>query len=284
MDKKIPSGLMLDAVRVRQCVSNLVSNAIKFTTEGEIQIVASCDVIDETRNEITIHVSDTGCGIDEEKRDGIFDSFSQADGSITRQFGGTGLGLSITRRLARMMGGDVSVVSEPGRGSIFTLRFQAENTGQNRLEIEQPRSATVSPSSGSSLTGSRALVVDDNRVNLRVARVFLEQHGLQVVCVDSGAQALEVLNRDVFDVVLMDIHMPGIDGTEALRRLRLSQSRNRLVPVIALTADSMRGDREKFLALGFDGYVSKPVDERDLISAIGQTMYIINDNALRKAG
>ena len=276
IDPSVPSRLKFDPVRVRQCVGNLVSNAIKFTEKGDVMVVVTCEP-GAGKQRIIVHVTDSGCGIPPEKVERVFESFSQADGSTTRRFGGTGLGLPITRKLARMMGGDVTVVSEPGRGSVFTLKFLAESTDLMGLDVDDPIVApkpAVRPQPKAGLSGRHALVVDDNGINRRVARTFLEHYGLVVSEAGDGNEALEILDCEPCDVVLMDIHMPGLDGAEAFKRLRNSGSLNRVTPVIALTADSMRGDREKFLAKGFDGYVAKPIDERSLVSVIGQVLSV----------
>ncbi|MBY9067244.1 response regulator [Hyphomonas sp. WL0036] len=273
VDPSVPSRLIFDPVRVRQCVGNLVSNAIKFTSEGEVMIVVTSEPRENGEYGVTIHVSDTGVGISADKVERVFESFAQEDGSTTRKFGGTGLGLSITRKLARIMGGDVTAVSEAGRGSIFTLRFIAQTsasgsgdtTNMVHLPVRTPRTG---------LTGCRALVVDDNGINRRVARSFLEYYGIIIREACDGNEALEIMGRETFDIVLMDIHMPGLDGAEAFKRLRNSGSLNRLVPVVALTADSMHGDREKYLSKGFDGYVSKPIEERTMITVISQILSV----------
>ena len=273
VDPSVPSRLIFDPVRVRQCVGNLVSNAIKFTSEGEVMVVVTTEPQEDGAHRVVVHVSDTGVGIAADKLDRIFESFAQEDGSTTRRFGGTGLGLSITRRLARMMGGDVTAVSQAGRGSVFTLKFIAQastmSVGDTTNMVHMP---VRTPRTG--LTGCRALVVDDNGINRRVARSFLEYYGIVIREACDGNEALEIMNRETFDIVLMDIHMPGLDGDEALKRLRTSGSLNRLVPVIALTADSMHGDREKYLSKGFDGYVSKPIDERTMITVISQILSV----------
>lgn len=272
VDPSVPSRLVFDPVRVRQCVGNLVSNAIKFTSEGEVMVVVTSEPLEQGRRRVIIHVTDTGCGIPAEKINRVFESFAQADGSTTRRFGGTGLGLPITRKLARMMGGDVTVASEPGRGSVFTLSFVADSA--QSLQPAETKETVANDTGTEYLGGQRALVVDDNQINRRVARTFLEHHNISVEEAVDGREALQVLAKQTFDLILMDIHMPGLDGGEAFRRLRASDSPNNRTPVIALTADSMRGDREKFLGLGFDGYVSKPIDERSLISVIGQVLDI----------
>ena len=275
IDPSVPSRLRFDPVRVRQCVANLVSNAIKFTDRGDVMVVVTCEPQDNGDNQIIVHVSDSGCGIPKEKMERVFETFAQADGSTTRRFGGTGLGLPITRKLAQMMGGDVTLVSEPGRGSVFTLKFTAETSDGDYCEdvAHLPRpAARQEPKDG--LSGRHALVVDDNGINRRVARTFLEHYGIKVSEAGDGNEALKALDAEPFDIVLMDIHMPGLDGAEAFKRLRNSGSLNRVVPVIALTADSMRGDREKYLNKGFDGYVAKPIDERSLVTVIGQVLSI----------
>ncbi len=277
IDPSVPSRLIFDPVRVRQCVDNLVSNAMKFTQRGDVLLVVTCEPLPQGENRITIHVSDTGCGIPADKIDSVFESFSQADGSTTRQYGGTGLGLPITRKLARMMGGDLTAVSEPGRGSVFTLKFIAE-TSESVWDASDFRGDhPVRAGQGTRLGGHRALVVDDNSINRKVSRSFLEHAGLDVTEAVDGRDALKTLEREPFDIVLMDIHMPILDGVEAFKRLRESEYPNRHVPVVALTADSMRGDREKFIAKGFDGYVSKPVDERSLTTVIGQILGVTSD-------
>jgi len=275
IDPSVPSRLRFDPVRVRQCVANLVSNAIKFTDRGDVMVVVTCEPQDNGHNQIIVHVSDSGCGIPKEKMERVFETFAQADGSTTRKFGGTGLGLPITRKLAQMMGGDVTLVSEPGRGSVFTLKFMAETSDGDYCEdiASLPRPAARQEPQDS-LSGRHALVVDDNGINRRVARTFLEHYGIRVSEAGDGNEALKALDAEPFDIVLMDIHMPGLDGAEAFKRLRNSGSMNRVVPVIALTADSMRGDREKYLNKGFDGYVAKPIDERSLVTVIGQVLSV----------
>jgi PAS domain S-box-containing protein len=276
----VPSRLMFDPVRVRQCASNLIANAIKFTAEGKVLVVVSSAPGQGGEHVVTLHVSDTGCGIAPDKIDRVFDSFAQEDGSTTRRFGGTGLGLSITRKLARLMGGDVKAVSQPGKGSVFTLTIKAEACTAVMPETAGPVRPARLRNLQAGLSGYRALIVDDNAINRRVARSFLAIHGMTCTEAQDGNAALEVLAAEAFDVVLMDIHMPGLDGAEAFKRLRMSNSPNRRTPVIALTADSMNGDREKFLAQGFDGYVSKPIDERSLIAAISQTLNVTRPQAV----
>ena len=289
VDPHVPTELVMDTVRVRQCVSNLVSNAIKFTSQGGVIIAVKGQPVDASADThlITIHVSDTGIGIAPEQRRALFDNFTQADASTTRRFGGTGLGLAIARRLARMMGGDITVASKPGQGSVFTMTFQAKvpetdsqteprtaeapsppllvaDTGKTTTEKRRPpRIATPN-----SLRGTRVLIVDDNAVNRRVARLFVEPLGMVATEAANGLEALDMLTGEAFDVVLLDMHMPVMDGRETIRRIRASDEAWSGISVIALTADAMAGDREKCIALGMDGYVAKPVDQRELFTEL----------------
>ena len=289
IDPSVPALLMLDTVRVRQCVGNLISNAVKFADTGDILIVATAETRKEETTRITIHVSDNGCGIPPEKAAQIFESFVQADGSTTRKYGGSGLGLPISRKLARMMGGDITVASELNKGSIFTLTLESQVvTRERHLSFPQSTSDNDLGSTKKVLPdGSRVapcvLVVDDNSINRRVARSFLEQNDYEVHEACDGLQALMRLGNEVFDLVLMDINMPELDGQRALDRLRASDGPNALVPVIALTADSMRGDREKYIARGFNGYVSKPIDQRSILTVIESCLAAAQPNPDRRS-
>ncbi len=294
VDARVPAELVIDTVRVRQCLSNLIANAIKFTSQGGVLVAVKSqpEAADPDRHLVTIHVSDTGIGISPEQKSRLFENFSQGDGSTSRRFGGTGLGLAIARRLARMMGGDVTVVSKPGEGSVFTLTLVAKagasapplpssppelslvpcggngakgGEGERRVQPDADGKASR-PETG--LRGMRTLVVDDNAINRRVARLFLEPFGVLATEAANGAEALEILSKEPFDLVLLDMHMPVLDGQETIARIRRSGSGWSRVPVIALTADAMSGDRETCLQLGMDGYVSKPVDQREMLSEI----------------
>lgn len=261
----LTNALSFDPVRVRQCLSNLVSNAVKFTAMGEVRVQLATHEEDGAWR-VTIRVSDTGIGISEEALSRLFSEFSQADASTTRRFGGSGLGLAISRRIARMMGGDVTAESIPGKGSVFTLTFRAEAASG---PIAVPEAGEpVSPSH--SISGLRILLADDNRVNREVVKLFLAPHGAVITEAENGREVLDALERSAFDVVLLDIHMPVMDGTEALKILRAGETPYRDIPVIALTADAMSGDRERFLKLGANGYVSKPIDQANLLSAIAR--------------
>jgi PAS domain S-box-containing protein len=265
-DQSIPPSIMLDPVRVRQCVSNLVSNALKFTPSGTIAVHAAWAMSADGKPMVSIAVSDTGVGIAEDAQGKLFESFVQADSSTARRFGGTGLGLAISRKLARLMGGDLTLKSEHGKGSTFTLTFEAEQVVRAAADPKEKSPAPVDAADVSlaGFRGKRLLLVDDNRINRQVVRLLLASQGLAISEAANGEEALAALAANEFDVVLLDIHMPVMDGPTAIRLIRSSDQAWRSVPVIALTADAMAGDAERYLAMGMSAYVSKPVNKRDL--------------------
>jgi signal transduction histidine kinase/FixJ family two-component response regulator len=261
--------LRYDPVRVRQCVSNLVSNAVKFTREGKVDVHASIEAIDNGCTRVTIAVTDTGIGMDQITLARLFEAFTQADGSTTRQFGGTGLGLAISRRLARMMGGDIVARSTPGRGSVFTFTFLADaalTDGQDEKRSLQTAKKVVQ------LRGARVLLTDDNAINRQVVRLFLQPQGAIITEAANGREALDRLAAEPFDLILLDVHMPVMDGVETITRIRSASEPWRETPVIALTADAMSGDRERLLSLGMSDYVSKPIAQSELMSAISRVL------------
>jgi len=266
-DASLPPRLKFDPVRARQCISNLMSNAIKFTERGMITVLASAESAADGAT-VVVRVEDTGIGMDEETRGKLFQPFTQADASTSRRFGGTGPGLSITRRLARLMGGDVTVESTPKRGTVFTLTFRAAAAKADGLTAAAPTNETDGAAKVLNAPGYSILIVDDQPLNRKVARLFLQPYGVEIAEAENGEQTLDLLARQAFNLVLLDVHMPVMDGPETIRRIRASGAAWANVAVIALTADAMAGDREKLIALGMNGYVSKPIDQRELISEI----------------
>ena len=270
LTSRLPPGLQLrhDPVRVRQCVSNLVSNAVKFTHAGRIEITLSLTDVGEGRRCVSIEIVDTGIGMDASTSQRLFEAFSQADASTTRNFGGTGLGLAISRKLARMMGGDIVVRSTPGRGSVFTLTLLADPASDAKAVETSGKRETPAVR----LRGARVLLTDDNAINRQVVRLFLQPQGAIITEAANGREALDALARQTFDFVLLDVHMPVMDGVETIGHIRRSAEVWRDIPVIALTADAMTGDRERLLSLGLDGYVSKPIDQSELLTVIGRVL------------
>jgi len=284
IEPDVPDLLYGDPGRVRQVLLNLVGNAIKFTEHGKVEIRVSVAEQEEETVLLRFTVSDTGIGIAPDKQRLLFESFSQVDASTTRRYGGTGLGLAISRRLAQMMRGRVWVESEPGVGSrfFFTARFavpsippvaHTEPTVQEQTwsdaatsephRLKTPRDSTL-----------KILLAEDNPVNQLLTIHILEKAGHTVTLVGDGRQALEAVRRERFDLILMDVQMPILDGlktSEVLRREERESGGNR-IPIIAMTASAMQGDRERCLAAGMDDYVSKPIDMKQLRVAMERAM------------
>jgi len=261
VEDSTPRWLIGDPTRLRQVLNNLVSNALKFTSHGEVRLSVSVLAMEPSSAELEIIVSDTGIGMDAEQQSRLFQSFSQADASTTRRFGGTGLGLAICKQLVGLMAGDIEVESAAGKGTAFRVHL--------RLPIGE--SSATAAEAAREVTGAidlRALVADDNAINQVVARSILEPLGIQVTTANDGAEALDRLKSDRFDVVLMDVHMPNMDGIEALARIRGGEARDPTIPVIALTADALSGADEALLAQGFDAVEPKPVNPGRLLLSI----------------
>jgi signal transduction histidine kinase/AmiR/NasT family two-component response regulator len=288
IDPAIPKILRFDYVRIHQCVTNLISNAVKFTVAGGVSVSVMHEVVDGHDYLITVAVTDSGIGISEQAATRLFAEFSQADASTTRQFGGTGLGLAITRKLARMMGGDVTLTSQPGTGSTVTLTFRASPASSSKSAPAPPQSLT-SRARRATLLGLKILLVDDNTINRSVARLLLAPSGVVVTEAANGKQALDRLAEHQFDIVLLDVHMPVMDGTETIGHIRAAEASWRSIPVVALTADAMTGDKERLIALGMTGYVSKPIEQRALIHEIHRVLSIWDvaepaDDEIRRSG
>jgi CheY-like chemotaxis protein len=268
-DAGLPAYLSCDAVRVQQCLSHLISNAIKFTSEGRIEIVAMAKALTDAEHMIEISVTDTGLGIDAKTLGRLFNPFTQADETTAREHGGTGLGLSITHRLAELMGGAASAESQPGRGSTFRFSFRA---GASQLRAEAPEANQQADTSdlreALKCRNLRVLLVDDHPINRQIVSLFLGLANVHIAEAVNGLEALATLDREPFDIVLLDMQMPVMDGPTTIAHIRASDKAWAGIPVIALTADAMSGDRERYLGMGMTGYVSKPLAERDLLCEI----------------
>lgn len=262
-DDDLPAQVLGDETRVRQIVMNLVSNALKFTEAGSVRVELATAPGADGDGGVEIRVIDTGIGLSAEQVRVLFRPYVQAESSTTRKYGGTGLGLAICRDLAGRMGGTIDVDSEPGRGSLFRVWLP--------LPAAEPSGAT-SDEEPELLPRLRILVADDNPINQAVARAVLEAAGARVDTAADGLQALERLQLDVFDLVLMDVHMPNMDGIEAVSRIRDGQAGRADIPILALTADAMPGEADRLKALGFDGLQHKPVQPAALITAIGEVL------------
>ncbi|MFZ2854178.1 MAG: ATP-binding protein [Rhodocyclaceae bacterium] len=266
----VPDNLVGDPGRLRQILINLIGNAIKFTEHGEVRLGVDAVALGDGALVLHLAVHDTGVGIAKEKQPDIFAAFSQADNSVTRRFGGTGLGLAISQKLVQMMGGRIWVESEPGKGSIFHFTLH--------LACGKAPAAASGAADPLSLPALRQalhlLLVEDNVVNQRLALALLEKRGHRVRIAGNGQEALDALADGVFDLVLMDMQMPVMDGIDATQRIRQGEQADgsRRLPIVAMTANAMQGDRERCLAAGMDGYVSKPVKPDELFAAIGAAL------------
>ncbi len=256
-----------DPMRLRQVIGNLLSNAIKFTESGHVKVyLRTVGGTKDAKIEFDLSVEDTGVGIPPDKLEKIFDKFTQADGSITRRFGGTGLGLTITRRLVEMFGGRIWVESVEGKGSKFFVRLNLEVATKSK-HVEADKKANGGERVSLDGRSPQILLVEDNAVNQKVVLAILSKRGFHVEVASNGLEALAAAQNAVFDLVLMDVQMPYMDGIEATRKIREELGLRKL-PIIAMTAHAMTGDRERCIAAGMNDYVSKPVNPTTLVHTI----------------
>ncbi|MCK4974203.1 MAG: response regulator, partial [Sulfurimonas sp.] len=261
IDKHLHGTFIADWLRVSQIILNLVSNAIKFTPNNGM-ISLNVDYIEES---LVIIVKDTGIGMSPKVQDKIFKPFVQADGSTTRKYGGTGLGLSITQNLIEMMDGKLEVQSKEGEGSSFTVTIPVEKVSSDIVEHEEiiPEEIINIPLSG------RVLVAEDNKTNQLLVKLLLEDMGVECDIAEDGEKALKMYNPSVHELILMDENMPIMNGITAMHKIK-EKYKERCGPIIALTANVMKGDRERFLEEGMDEYIPKPIDEAELYRVLSK--------------
>lgn len=269
---ELPAQIRTDSTRLYQCLNNLVGNAIKFTEAGQVQVIVS---LEEMKGNPTIRfdVEDTGIGISKNKLDAIFESFSQADGSTTRMYGGTGLGLTITKQLAEMLGGRITVQSQEGRGSTFSLFIPAglEVESQPRLgEVKMKALMQKPPERIDQKYSGHILVAEDHPANQKLIEILLKRMGLQPTLVEDGQKAVDAAASESFDLIFMDMQMPVMNGYEATDTLR---TQGVATPIIALTANAMKGDKQKCLEAGCDAYLAKPVSPRELSEVLDKYLH-----------
>ncbi|MCX8027014.1 MAG: response regulator [Thermodesulfovibrionales bacterium] len=277
-DDALPQYLKGDVIRLKQVLMNLLNNAIKFTDAGHVSLTIRFHSKKSPEELVILFiVSDTGIGISQEKQETIFDSFIQEDGSISRRYGGTGLGLTICKNLVQLMGGNIWVESEVGKGSsfYFTLPFKIGKKPAKKEDSLEDVKDLLSTSKT-----IKILLAEDNEINKVLTKRVLEKHGFTVKTVSSGSEVLETLsNNEDFDVVLMDIQMPEIDGIKATEIIRghISDTRynikRRDIPIIALTANAMKEDRELCISVGMDDYISKPIDVNTLLGVLKRVLH-----------
>jgi PAS domain S-box-containing protein len=275
IDPGVPSLVRGDSGRLRQILMNLAGNAVKFTERGQVLVRVTLERATDTRATIRLTVTDTGIGIPKDRLAAVFEPFSQVDASISRKYGGTGLGLAICKRLAEKMGGRIGADSEVGKGSSFWFTLELEKQPETGRQLADARSGDPAAGAHRNPVGDgarpvRLLLVEDNLINRKVVLKILERFGCRADAVASGLEAVKALEMAPYDLVLMDVQMPEMDGLEATRVIRSPESpvRNHDIPIIAVTAHAMTGDRERCLKAGMDDYVSKPVQLQQLAEAI----------------
>jgi len=267
----LPRLVRGDPGRLRQIVVNLVGNAVKFTSAGSVMLYAECaGQKSDGLCRLRVSVRDTGPGIPKQKQETIFESFNQADNSSTRKYYGTGLGLAICKHLVERMEGGIGLESEEGKGSVFHFEVNLKSEAQSETQAQVPP-----PVGKTELPPLVILLAEDNMINQLFATEILEQDGHRVLAVGNGREALETLARQKVDAVLMDIQMPEMDGLEATRRIRAGEvpGTPRDLPIIAMTAHALKGDRERFLSEGMDAYLSKPVGSEEIHAALYQVLH-----------
>ncbi|HHU34673.1 MAG TPA: response regulator [Bacteroidetes bacterium] len=262
-ENAIPEYVVGDQVRLNQVISNLFSNSLKFTREGGIKIIVGERQKYENKSRIEFRIEDTGIGIQEDKIDSIFDTFSQASKSTNRQYGGSGLGLTISKRIIELLGGTLKVDSTYGKGSsfYFELEFRLPSNMENgqKAIIENPEL----------ISGKRVLIAEDNKINFMVANKMLSARGLVISHAENGKKAVEMVEKDNFDLVLMDLHMPEMDGIEATRTIRnSSNTKINDIPIVALTAVTLSDCKDRIADIRFDGYILKPFKPESLFGTI----------------
>ncbi len=278
-DADVPERAWMDPVRMRQVLTNLIGNAIKFTDQGAVTVKTQVlSALDAQTVLLRISIMDTGIGFEPERTEALFSPFTQADGSVTRAFGGTGLGLAITRSLLQLMGGFITAEGRPGRGATFEATLPIKTIPSS--DVLDRATWPVEPAAGETsqarpASAGAVLLVEDHEINRKLAEIMLQRMGYRYVTACDGLQALDMLDKNRFDVVLMDVMMPVMDGLTALKLLRERESeQGRRTPVLMVTAHAMTGDRERFLSAGADGYVSKPMSQAALQKEIERILKV----------
>ncbi|TGE38567.1 hybrid sensor histidine kinase/response regulator [Desulfosporosinus fructosivorans] len=270
-DRRIPNVILGDSVRLRQVLSNLLGNGIKFTSNGEINIKVELEKQHDNMMKLLFSVSDTGIGIAENEIDRLFKRFSQVDDSNTRQFGGTGLGLAISKNLIEMMDGEMGVESKEGIGSrfFFTAVFGFQEKSMPVTKKDNHYSVQCT-----SAADKKVLLAEDDLISRKIVTILLKNKGFMVVAVENGKEAVSAYEKDKFDLILMDVNMPYLDGFSAAAQIRLREkNQSYYTPIIAMTAYALKGDREKCFEAGMDDYLSKPIDISRTMELIDKYVY-----------
>jgi PAS domain S-box-containing protein len=272
LDETAPQTVIGDDTRLRQVLTNLLSNALKFTETGTITLALET-VENNGKSMLKFSVSDTGIGIAKAQQKRLFNAFAQANNSIARRFGGTGLGLAISNKIVHLMGGKFDVTSAPGKGSTFSFMIEAKTDSlsipvENETKAQANKQEEVGPAKSQEKIKRSILIAEDNEINRSVLRAFLSRLPVNLTMVENGAKAVEMADAQPFDIILMDVQMPILDGVNATKQIRAGQGPCRHTPIIALTANAMPGDQKLYLDAGMTGYVSKPIDPEALFTAL----------------
>lgn len=269
IEKNVPICLSGDPSRIRQILINLIGNAIKFTDKGKVFVRIRLKKEHEKNCTLLFEVKDTGVGISQSKKDKLFNLFTQGDASTTRKFGGTGLGLAISKQLTELMNGEIGVTSELDQGAVFwfTLKLDKQIFDSSHGTSDKTGPAGEKPLEKTS--NLKILIAEDNIINQKVVAIMLNKLGHSITIAENGQKALQAYQKEVFDLILMDIQMPVMDGEAVTRKIRTLEKKSHThIPIIALTANAMKGDRKRYLKSGMDQYVAKPIKKEALLKAI----------------
>lgn len=270
--EEVPTHIVGDHIRLRQILINLIANAVKFTSEGEVVITAHLSDLRNPTSDLLVSVKDTGIGIPAERINRLFQAFTQVDASVNRKYGGTGLGLAICHRLITLMNGTIWVESEVGHGSNFQFRMPLELPPASFIPNPDEKNPSSFKAEKTKPEQLRILVAEDNPVNQRVVSLLLNKLGYTCTIASDGLEVLELLLQNTFDILLLDIQMPRLDGMETARRIRDQYSPENRPWIIAMTAHAMQGDREDCLAAGMDDYLSKPITSHALKAVLDRSL------------
>jgi signal transduction histidine kinase/CheY-like chemotaxis protein len=260
IDSKIPDNLIGDPTKLSQIILNLINNALKFTHDGSVKLIAKLLSLEDKNATVYFEVKDNGIGIPEDKLESVFNSFSQGSVGINRKYGGTGLGLTIVKKLTEILGGEIKLKSTVGKGSSFSFELQFKE-GEKQLKVEEKQKTYDE----AHLINKKILVVEDNKINQMVSKKMLKNKGIHCEIIDNGEEAIEIAKNNKFDMILMDVHLPGINGTIATQEIRKFDKKT---PIIALTAISLNENRDMLLSYGMNDVITKPFVPEDFYRII----------------
>jgi len=267
---ELDTNVIGDPVRLRQILTNIIGNALKFTLKGYVKLTVKIKSLDKDIKLVQFKIEDTGIGIEKEKLKTIFDRFTQADASTTRKFGGTGLGLAITKELVELMNGHVDLKSKAGSGTIFYANIPFKSDSFKKIKINESVYDKNLASIQKLTEGKKILIVEDNLINQKVTLLMLQKTNCQIDTAYDGQEAVDMVNKKDYDLIFMDIQMPVLNGVEATAKIRALQKNNHYTPIIAMTANAMKGDREKYIDAGMDDYISKPIKKDILLRLLSE--------------